>query len=434
MEWFFFILLNGAFFIRPAEVMSGINIPIYNVFMICCLTVSVGRLSRVIHSLSQSPITVCVLGVLAACFLSQSTHGMFGLAVACSVEMAKVVIYYLLVVALIDTRERLRSFLKWVVVFTAVLTLLALLHYHGVIEIDSLRAYQQNDLDPETGQFRVIPRLCGAGVFQDPNDLSMILVLGMIACLLFVEQATSRIGKCLPFAPLALFLYGLQLTYSRGGLLSFGLGMLILFRAKLGWKKTVALSLVLFPVMLALFGGRMTRIDVGNTGDTSQHRIQVWSAGLDMLRESPLFGVGMNNYGPRAGLVAHNSFVHTYGELGFFGGTMFAGAFYAAFTGIRRLGHGETFVSDRAVVTQWKPYLLAMIGAYCMGMYSLSRCYTITTYLLLAICEAYLQIAERLTSTRGMRFDSQFVQRLALVGAACVTALYLFVRLMVRWH
>ena len=40
MQWFFFILLNAAFFIRPADLMQSADIPLYNIMMIACLIVS----------------------------------------------------------------------------------------------------------------------------------------------------------------------------------------------------------------------------------------------------------------------------------------------------------------------------------------------------------------------------------------------------------
>ena len=142
----------------------------------------------------------------------------------------------------------------------------------------------------------------------------------------------------------------------------------------------------------------------------------------------------MNEYGERAGgLVAHNSFVHTYAELGFFGGALFAGAFYSALSGVKRLGNKGVAFYDRALM-HVRPYVLAMICSYCAGMFSLSRPYTITTYTLLGIAAAYLQIAETRTSVAGLRFDSHFVQRLFLVGVGCLLFLYVFVRVMVRWN
>jgi hypothetical protein len=74
-----------------------------------------------------------------------------------------------------------------------------------------------------------------------------------------------------------------------------------------------------------------------------------------------------------------------------------------------------------------------MVISYCAGMFSLSRPYTITTYVVLGIVAAYFRIAETNSSAPGERFDSQFVQRMVLVGVGGLVLLYLFVRLTVRW-
>jgi O-antigen ligase len=433
MDWFFFILLNAAFFIRPGDLLQSADLPVYNVLMIACLVVSGARVLQMIRSSSQSPVTVCVLGLVVSCILSHLSRGRLGPALADGFYMVKIVPYYLLLIALVDTPKRLRSLIRWLVVFTLVLAALALGHYHGFFRIESLEAVQQADINPDTGEIYSFPRLCSTGVFNDPNDLSMILAEATIASVYFLESTTRGLGRWLWLVPIGVFLYALQLTYSRGGLIGFCLGLVILFHARFGWKKTFAISVVALPVLVALFGGRMTRIDVGNTSDTSQHRIQLWSHGFDLLREAPIFGVGMNTFADRAGLVAHNSFVHTYAELGFVGGTLFAGAFYAAITGLIRLGQPGVAFFDRATM-QLRPYVLAMTCSYCACMFSLSRPYTITTYTALGIAAAHLQIAGRWSSAGSVQFDQRFVQRLFCVGIACVLFLYVFVRLFVRWH
>jgi len=80
-----------------------------------------------------------------------------------------------------------------------------------------------------------------------------------------------------------------------------------------------------------------------------------------------------------------------------------------------------------------RPYIWTMICSYCVGMLSLSRPYTLTTYVVLGIAGAYLRIAEPRASIAALRFDSSFVQRMLVVGAACVIGFYVFVRVMVRW-
>jgi O-antigen ligase len=49
-------------------------------------------------------------------------------------------------------------------------------------------------------------------------------------------------------------------------------------------------------------------------------RLVLWSAGLEMVKEYPIFGIGANAWGVKYDMfVAHNSFVESAAELGFFG-------------------------------------------------------------------------------------------------------------------
>ena len=57
-----------------------------------------------------------------------------------------------------------------------------------------------------------------------------------------------------------------------------------------------------------------------------------------LLRQAPLFGIGVGKYEDEVGLVAHNSFVHAYTELGIFGGALFLGAFVYPLGTLHRLG------------------------------------------------------------------------------------------------
>src|SRR5207245_3941796 len=101
--------------------------------------------------------------------------------------------------------------------------------------------------------------------------------------------------------------------------------------ARFGWRRAIGLAAVAVPVLFLLSTGRQSHFEVGNPDDTAQARMRLWSEGLQLLREAPVFGVGYSEFGDRLGLVTHNSFIHCYAELGLFGGTLFAGAFYCAF-------------------------------------------------------------------------------------------------------
>ncbi len=384
-----------------------------------------------LQSLNRSPITGCVLGILAACVLSHLSHFGIETAITCGSKFAKIFAYYLILVLLVDTPARLRSFLHWLARLTLLMTILALLHYHKIINIAALEAIQQVDIDEKTGEVYVIPRLCSTGVFNDPNDLSMVLVLGIIISIYQIETRRGFL-RLLSIAPLCLFPYALKLTFSRGGLINLAVSLFVLFRAKFGWKRAMVIFIVAVPPMLALFGGRQTRVDLTDSEDTSQGRIQLWAEGFALLRASPIFGIGMDEYVEHIGFVAHNSFVHTYVELGFFGGMLFTGAFYTALRDISRLGNQYTGAHN-IDIEKLRPYILTIISSLCIGMLSISRPYQVPTYMVLGIAMAYIQIAETRSSITALKLDSRFITHLFAVGVVWLIILNIFVRLMVRW-
>src|SRR5205807_1762810 len=136
-------------------------------------------------------------------------------------------------------------------------------------------------------------------------------------------------------APIGLFGYALSLTQSRGGFIALLGALLTLVWSRFGWRKAIPLAAILVPVMFMLFDGRMTGLSASE--GTGQERIQLWSEGFNFFREAPIFGIGMDEFTEEVRQPAHNSFVHCYAELGFFGGSLFFGAFFTAFWSLSRL-------------------------------------------------------------------------------------------------
>lgn len=432
MAWLLFILLNAALFIRPVDLFPDIDVQIYLCLMILCLLASTWQLAAAINSraFSRDPITCCVLGMLPAVVLSHLVHLQFGLTLDCVVRFAKVVVYYLLFVSLVDTLPRLQSFFFWLSRFVIALTALALLQSHEIINIPSLEACQQHDIDPETGEAFVIPRLCSTGLFNDPNDLCNILVIGIVISLFVMIELRRGFRRLLGLAPICMFLYALKLTYSRGGLITLTAGVMTFVLARFGRKKTLLVAVLLLPIMYVFFAGRQTTVDVSQ--DTSQSRIQLWAEGLAVFRQAPLFGIGMDEYVERFRLVAHNSFVHTYVELGFFGGTLFSGAFYTCLWGLLRLSRHDVVFHDEEA-RRLRPYILAMISSYWVGLLALSRSYTVPTYMMFGIVTVYLQNAGVSSSVPAPRLDGSYVMRLLKFSVAWLIILMVFTKLMVRW-
>ena len=339
--FFLFILLNAILFIRPQELFPDLGeLPIYNVIILPCLAVSSSAVLRQLTpvSLSKSPIEAFALCFLGSVVLSHLSHLQFGLATNSAIEVIKVLVYFFLLVALLDSFARLRRFLVWICLFVLVVVSLALLHYYQVINIPSLEALYERQfdmIDEETGEQIVLARLQSIGIYGNPNDLARILVVGILLSLYFLGDRRLGLLRPLWLLPIALFGQGLHLTHSRGGLLSLLGGIAALFYSRYG-RKALILGAMVIPILLVVSGGRQTNFTMSE--GTGQERVKLWNEGFVLMQSSPAFGIGMDQYGANVGLAAHNSFVHCYVELGCIGGTFFFAMFYLP---LRALGFGS---------------------------------------------------------------------------------------------
>ena len=76
----------------------------------------------------------------------------------------------------------------------------------------ALRPAEQRDIDEATGELVIYPRLCSSGIYNDPNDLCLILVT---ATFISLGRLTDPEARRLPLvgpAPIGLFVYAISLT------------------------------------------------------------------------------------------------------------------------------------------------------------------------------------------------------------------------------
>jgi putative inorganic carbon (hco3(-)) transporter len=431
MDYLLFLMVNAILFLRPSEIIPELaGVRIYETVIVCCLVCSLLSVARQfsLSALAARPITVGVLLFWPLCGLSQLMRLDLTLAGDCFWDFFKIVVYYLLLVGVVNTPARLRNFLAALAVFITVLTMVAVLRYYGVITItpppmikleEKDRRDKKDDgtsvtvddkyFDNATGEEKIVKRLRGTGIFNDPNDLCLALVTGILLCLYGLGEARLGPARVFCVLPLGLFMFALRLTSSRGGLLGLVAGLGVLFTCRYGWRKAVLLGGLALPVMLAVFGGgRMTDISQAASEGTGQARLQLWRDGMVLFKEQPLFGVGMNEYQSHARQVAHNSFLHAFTELGIAGGTVFLGLFYCAFFGLRHVQ--RAYVLDRDL-HRMLPYMLALVGAYGVGILSLSRNYEVPTYTMLGLAAAYLAMVPVYPAGAKLRCSGQLALR-----------------------
>jgi O-antigen ligase len=140
-----------------------------------------------------------------------------------------------------------------------------------------------------------------------------------------------------------------------------------------------------------------------------------------------LLGVGFNDLTSAIGKAAHNSFLHAYAEMGLLGGTLFFATFFFAFVMLLRLHRDSKFLYDPSL-RRMVPCLLAILASYTVGIMTLSRVDTVTTYMLLGVITAFTQVATRYVPVPAGWIDARILQRMALASVGLLMAFYVFVR------
>jgi len=428
MSFALFIVLNGVVLIRPEDFIPEITgARLYLWVMILCLLTALPRLAAQLspRELANRPINLCVIGLLIAAAASQLVRGHTVSAEEFVPEFAKVIVYYLLLCAVVDTPWRFRVFLGWQVVFVTILAAIAVLEFHEYLQLDAITPVLQPSLDPETGAYMTVPRMCSAGIFNDPNDLCLILVFGTFCSLYFAATSARWLVSVLWALPSLLFGYALLMTQSRGGLLGMLAAVGTLIWCKYGWRRALPLLAVCLPAAVLAIGGRQS--DIGVSGGTGYERIMLWAAGFTELFRSPflvLFGIGAGDFAEAIGQVAHNSFVHAYVEMGLLGGTLFLGAFATAIWLLIRLHRNGLGALPRELRSAW-PFVLAMVVGYSVSIFTLSRNYIVPTYLCLGLAATFLSMAMPNPPSEA-RVSMKWLMRLTVIGIGGLVFLKFF--------
>ena len=182
--------------------------------------------------------------------------------------------------------------------------------------------------------------------------------------------------------------------------------------------------------MLFFFSGRQTSLSTSE--GTSQQRIQLWVEGFMMLRQSPIWGIGTDQFARRVGYLAHNSFVHAYAELGLLGGTLYFGMYYRDLTSLGRLGSTTNRIRDPEI-RHARPYIMAAVASCAVSQMSLTRCYGVPTYAILGIGAVCIRLAVAETSFDDSQVDMRFASRVIRASLIFLVSLYVFAKLAVRW-
>jgi O-antigen ligase len=242
----------------------------------------------------------------------------------------KTVIVFIMMVNLIDTRQRIYSLWKLVVVCGAALGL------------GAIRSYMRGDFTLRGAR---IQGLVG-GMFENPNDLAtaLDLLLPFAVALALVSKGFARLFYLVCAAVLAV---AVLLTLSRGGFLGLiAMGGLLLWKLGRGRRLKITLTAALIcGVLLATtpggYGARIGTIlntEEDQTG-SAQERRELMERAASIAIRHPIVGVGMGNFHIYSihEKAAHNSYLEIAAELGLMGLIAYLIVILAPLRSLRRI-------------------------------------------------------------------------------------------------
>ena len=409
----------GLVYLRPTELVTALaEVPVVVIASVATAPFLAWGLLQHPRRLIELPQDRFVLGYWFAIMVSNLAWGWFGGALLGFTTFGQVVFQYVLLRTAIRRPAHLRGVL---------LLLTSLIAFHaasGIVQhftglgfggVESIR----------TG---VDLRIRSVGIFNDPNDLAQAILVVIPFLLVTGFGRYGMLKRTLALGLLVPLLLALYYTNSRGGILGLGAAVSVFAWQRFGRLTGTAAVVAAFVALVAMGPSRLQQMDAEEA--SAQGRIQAWAEGLQMLKARPISGVGYSRFTEYHSLVAHNSFVHSWAELGLLGGFCFVGMTYWYFESLRRVASQVKARGPQR--SAWHIAFVATGVGLFVGLCFLSRQYNPVPYTVLALGACYVGMEEDGGSAVGAVWWRDRTLVLALTFMSVLVA-WIAVRLFAVW-
>jgi len=194
------------------------------------------------------------------------------------------------------------------------------------------------------------------GAYSDNNKFALLMVLCIPFLLLGFFHFKNLIVKLIMMLGMGMLMHGIFLTSSRGALLAIAGAVFVCTRVIhfSGFKKTfinVAILAGFVFVVLDQAGGTLSRSNEMVNANTRageepmNPRIASWIVGFKLIKNHPLFGVGVYRFRTASAIefpgesphVAHNTLIKFSAESGLISGFLYLYTFWASYLMIRKI-------------------------------------------------------------------------------------------------
>jgi putative inorganic carbon (HCO3(-)) transporter len=366
-------LLNYLFFlyVRPQEFIPGfVGVPVMLLlgsatFAFTLLHMGIKRRSL---GLSAAPQNFLMFWFLVAIAVSNLAHANIGATTFSVREFMPIFLLFYMITINITTERKLFVTLYLILLMTVFLAGQGIYQYYTGVGIAGQELFQG--------------RIVSIGIFADPNDLALALLIMLPFAFMEFTASASMVRRIVSLLFAVAIGTTVFMSESRGGILSFGVLVMIMFWRRFGWKVGLAVGFVAFVAIFVVGPSRMGTISTDE--DSAYERIVSWTVAIELFVSNPVFGVGAHQFTEFHYKTAHNSFLLCASELGLFGYVPFVLMIYVSIKNLY-------FVTKNGVGKQYgnlaryaDSIMLGLIAFLCAAVF-LSRTYIELIYILFGL-------------------------------------------------
>ncbi len=218
-------------------------------------------------------------------------------------------------------------------------------------------------------------------VVGDSNYFSVsVLICVPLALLYGLSAHRPRWQRWFCLACLTVTLPAMILGASRGGFLGLiAVVAFVLMRSRYGKKALFLVAALVLPLALVASVSPLERLLHPNASDqaAAQDRLDLWAAGLNMIKAHPLNGIGLGNFkfqvenyehtADKVDFIAHNAYLEYASELGIPAALLFVGMIAAAFFRLGRERKRLRSLPDDTLFLACGGLQAGLIG-YCLSV------------------------------------------------------------------
>lgn len=266
------------------------------------------------------------------------------------------------------------------------------------------------------------------GVFNDPNDMGMFLVMNIPIAIFFMVNTKSFFLK-LFWVAVAIFLgFGIYWTGSRGSLVGVMAVLFSFFYLRFGRIKSLVLAGLSIPIVIVVLSSFRT---ISKDDESSMQRLTAWYEGIQMLFHRPLFGFGKERFLEYHYKVAHNSFVTVMAELGFIGYMLWMTFLLLGMLmllkviKLKKQDSGKN--PDLAREISLAIFLQVALLGFCSTAFFISRSYVIFFYIFAAMAAAcFIRVSKQYPDLR-LNISGKELGQTFLLSFMSLVGLYLII-------